>query len=212
MKQLSSPSKTLFAGLSAGVALTALAAVMMGQGASQPVKSDQQYFVTAEGGKAHLWLREGTTLRAVGHGECTECPDNGNDGHKHMEGGGHEHDAKGGDAHDHDDHGHGKPSDLGVASIGGFTVKVTQEGGIAEGQDAAFDISITGGTGKPSVVRAWIGTQDAKGSLKSKAEGEGGGYHLHVEVPEPIPAAAKLWIEIDNASGQKALGSVALKR
>ena len=77
MSQIASPavsrSKSMIAGLVTGVGLTALAAIMMGQGASQPVKSEPQYFVTADGEGAHLWVREGTALRVVGHGECKEC-------------------------------------------------------------------------------------------------------------------------------------------
>lgn len=82
-------SKSMIVGLAAGVGLTALAAVMMGQGASQPVKSEPQYFVTADGEGAHLWVREGTALRVVGHGECKECKAKGHDDHK--EGDGHDH-------------------------------------------------------------------------------------------------------------------------
>lgn len=88
-----SRSKSLVVGLASGVALTAFAAILMGQGASQPVKSEPQYFVTAEGDNAHLWVREGTTLRAVGHGQCTKCPWDQGD-HKdgdHKEGDGHDH-------------------------------------------------------------------------------------------------------------------------
>lgn len=84
-------------GLAAGVGLTAFAGVLMGQGASQPVKSETQYFVTSDGDEAHLWVREGTTIRVVGHGECKECKAKG---HDHKDG---EH--KEGDGHDH-----GKPS------------------------------------------------------------------------------------------------------
>lgn len=75
-------------GLGAGAALTVLAGVLMGQGASQPVRSEPQYFVTADGEGAHLWVREGANLRVVGHGECKECAAEG-------------HDHKGGDGHDH---------------------------------------------------------------------------------------------------------------
>jgi hypothetical protein len=60
MNQSNPRSKSVLVGLAAGVGLTALAAVMMGQGASQPVKSEPQYFVTADGDGAHLWVREGT--------------------------------------------------------------------------------------------------------------------------------------------------------
>ena len=49
MNQSNPRSKSAFFGLAAGVGFTALAAVMMGQGASQPVKSEPQYFVTADG-------------------------------------------------------------------------------------------------------------------------------------------------------------------
>ena len=92
MNQSTPRSKSLLVGLAAGVGLTALAAVMMGQGASQPVKSEPQYFVTADGGDtAHLWVREGTTLRVVAHGECKECKAKGHDDHDHKEGDGHDH-------------------------------------------------------------------------------------------------------------------------
>lgn len=77
--------------LAAGASLAAVAAVLMGQGASQPVKSDPQYFVTPDGDGAHLWVREGTTLRVVAHGECKECKAKGHDGHDHKEGDGHDH-------------------------------------------------------------------------------------------------------------------------
>ncbi len=76
-------------GLATVVALTVVSAVLMGQGASTPVKSDTQYFVTGEADEAHLWVREGTNLRCVGHGACAA--------HKHSEG-------------EHDGHDHGKDS------------------------------------------------------------------------------------------------------
>ncbi|MBL9030256.1 MAG: hypothetical protein JNM80_00935 [Phycisphaerae bacterium] len=77
--------KNVMLGVVAGIGLTALAGILMGQGASQPVKSETQYFVTGEGDEAHLWVREGTNLRCVGHGECKA----------------HQHDHKEGDGHDH---------------------------------------------------------------------------------------------------------------
>lgn len=86
-------SKSVVVGLVTGVGLTALAAILMGQGANQPVKSESQYFVTADGEGAHLWVREGTALRVVAHGECKECAakGQGHDDHGHKEGDGHDH-------------------------------------------------------------------------------------------------------------------------
>jgi hypothetical protein len=70
--------------------MTLVTAVLMGQGASTPVKSDTQYFATGEGDSAHLWVREGTTLRCVGHGACAAHA-HGDDAHDHKEGDGHDH-------------------------------------------------------------------------------------------------------------------------
>ncbi len=100
MNQSNTRSKSVLLGLAAGVGLSALAAVMMGQGASQPVKSESQYFVTSDGDEAHLWVREGVSIRVVGHGACKECAAKGHDhGDKaHKEG---EKEHKEGDGHDH---------------------------------------------------------------------------------------------------------------
>ena len=87
---MKSPNRSsIVLGLVAGAALTVAAAAMMGQGAAQGGPADTQYFVTADGEGAHLWVREGTALRVVGHGECKECKAKGHDDHK------------GGDGHDH---------------------------------------------------------------------------------------------------------------
>ena len=70
----------------ASIGLTALSANLLGQsGTAQPVKSETQYFVTGEGDDAHLWVREGTNLRCIGHGECKA-----HGGHKHDDGHDHE--------------------------------------------------------------------------------------------------------------------------
>lgn len=72
-----------------GLALVATAAILTNQSDSEPVKSAPEYFVTAEGDNAHLWVREGTNLRVVGHGACKDCPLD--EDHEHKEGDGHDH-------------------------------------------------------------------------------------------------------------------------
>lgn len=67
--------KSLIHGLVAGAVLTAVAGVLMGQATAQTSSPYPEYFVTASGVKATLWLREGTTLRAVGHGQDVEEKD-----------------------------------------------------------------------------------------------------------------------------------------
>jgi hypothetical protein len=206
-------------GLIAGAALTAAAATMMGQGAAQRAPADTQYFVTADDGEAHLWLRDGNTLKFVAHGECGECKGKDHDDHDHKEGDGHDH-AKpaaaapaggaGKAGGDHGDHGHGEGGAIGTATIGVWTVSVSGE--VKAGSEAHLDINLSGSTARPAAVRVWIGSQDGKGAMKQKADGGGAEFHAHADVPNPIPAGAQLWIEIDDGKGNKSVGGVAIKK
>lgn len=64
------------------LALVATTATLTLQSASQPAKSAPEYFVTADGDSAHLWVREGTTLRVIGHGSCKDCASDATHEHK----------------------------------------------------------------------------------------------------------------------------------
>jgi hypothetical protein len=108
---------------------------------------------------------------------------------------------------------------LGEQTIGSFTAKATRdEGQIVAGKDAPIDVTITpvaGATTKAVAVRFWIGTQDAKGSVKAKAEIEDpkdpNRWHVHAEIPNPMPTGSKLWVEIEDDKGGTAIGSYDLK-
>lgn len=108
---------------------------------------------------------------------------------------------------------------LGEQTIGTFTAKATRDQGeIIAGKDAPIDVTISPAAGsqlKATAVRFWIGTQDAKGSVKAKAEIEDpkdpNRWHVHAEIPSPIPAASKLWVEIEDDKGGKVVGSFELK-
>ena len=71
----------LIVGLVMGISLAAIGGNLLAQTAAQPVKSETQYFVTGEGDDAHLWVREGTSLRCVGHGRYKAHGDH--EGHDH---------------------------------------------------------------------------------------------------------------------------------
>jgi hypothetical protein len=113
--------------------------------------------------------------------------------------------------------GHGGPViDLGTSTIGPYSVHATRDGGeIKAGGDSPIDVRVTGEGPKVAVVRFWIGTQDAAGSIKAKAEIEDPNdpnrWHTHAEVPEPLPADAALWVEIEDEKGVKSVGSFGLK-
>ena len=136
------------------------------------------------------------------------------------------------DGHDHDHDEGGKHPEsksapghggaviaLGEQTIGPFVAKATRdEGQIVASKDAPIDVTVTptaGAAAKATAVRFWIGTEDAKGSVKAKAEIENADepnrWHVHAEVPNPIPAGAKLWVEIEDDKGEKSLGSFELK-
>ena len=111
-----------------------------------------------------------------------------------------------------DDHSKDEAHELGRFTLGGWTVVAVQEGKVEAGKEAHFDVDLSGSTDKPAAVRVWIGTQDGKGSMKSKADGDGKEFHAHADAPSPLSADAKLWIEIETSKGEKLVGSVAIKR
>lgn len=98
---------------------------------------------------------------------------------------------------------------LGTSKLGAFELRASRDkGDITAGGDAPIDVWIDGGVGKGvTAVRFWIGTEDAKGSVKAKADVEDGKWHTHVEIPSPIPAGTKLWVEIEESGGKKSVTS-----
>jgi hypothetical protein len=118
-------------------------------------------------------------------------------------------------------HGHhgGTVIELGSATIGAFDVKATRdEGQVVAGKDSPIDVTVTpsaGSTVKAAAVRFWIGTEDAKGSVKAKGDienpAEPNRWHTHVEIPSPIPAGSKLWVEIETDQGDRFRGRFDLR-
>ena len=110
---------------------------------------------------------------------------------------------------------HGAVIELGNATIGPFSVRASRDQGeIKPGGDAPIDVWVNGGTEKVSAVRFWIGTQDAQGSVKARADiedpNEPNHWHTHAEVPNPLPPGSKLWVEIETEGGKKTTGSFEL--
>lgn len=130
------------------------------------------------------------------------------------------------DEHDHaegDDHakegekpagGHGGAViELGTTTLNGMNLRASRDAGeLKAGGDAPIDLWIDGGLGSAAVVRFWIGTEDAKGAMKAKAEIEDGKWHSHTEVPDPLPQGSKLWVEIEGKDGKKTVASFELQK
>ncbi len=116
--------------------------------------------------------------------------------------------------------GHGGPViQLGASTIGAFDVKATRdEGPIVAGKEAPIDVTVTpasGSTARVEAVRFWIGTEDARGSVKAKADienpAEPNRWHTHAEIPNPLPEGARLWVEIETEGGERTVGSFELQ-
>jgi hypothetical protein len=114
---------------------------------------------------------------------------------------------------------HGKPIELGTATAGAFSLRAARdEGAVTPGGDAPIDVWVTPEsdvTAKVVGVRFWIGTQDAQGSIKAKAEiefpAEPNHWHTHAEIPDPMPSGSKLWVEIEDDKGARSIASFELK-
>ena len=96
----------------------------------------------------------------------------------------------------------GPRHELGTQTIGGHSVKAARFGDLKPGAEAIVELKVTGGTGKPKAVRAWIGTEGGEGSAKTRGEAEGDDYDLHIELPQTLPAGSKLWVEIETDAGK----------
>ncbi len=109
--------------------------------------------------------------------------------------------------------------ELGAITKDGFAFKATRdEGQIVAGKDAPIDVTITPGAGETRRVlgvRFWIGLQDAKGSVKAKAEVEdpkdSNRWHTHAEIPKPLPAGSMLWVEVETDKSEKIVVSFELR-
>lgn len=113
---------------------------------------------------------------------------------------------------------HGAVIALGEAKAGPYKLATSRdEGALKAGGDAPVDVVVTADAGAPAVavVRAWIGTADGKGALKTKLPIEDPAkpnhYHAHVEVPSPFAAEHGLHVEIE-VEGAKHVASFDLKR
>ena len=129
--------------------------------------------------------------------------------HDHDHDHGYDHDHGHDDDHDHvadDEHGHGESVSLGQVAIGAWTVEAARSGEVAAASEIVVDLGITGGT-PVDVVRMWVGTEDARGSIKVRADGGGDAWHGHVAIPADLPPGSAIWIEIESGDDRTA-GSI----
>lgn len=141
-----------------------------------------------------------------GNGSETHSEDDGHDheGEAHSEDDGHNHGAD--DEHDEHD---GEVHDLGTATAAGSTLSVTVTGDAEPGSELHVELEPSGGA-DPAGLRLWVGLESAVGSLKAKANSHGEHFDAHVEVPASLAEGAKLWLQVEAASGETETTSLKL--
>jgi len=129
--------------------------------------------------------------------------------HGHGEHGDHAH-HKGSET-GHDDHAHaGQAHELASVAIGEASYALTLFGAVEAGGELSVNAQRSGGNA-PSAVRAWVGVADGRGSMKARLDAETERrFHGHLAVPAELDEDAALWIEVQDADGQRSSASVAL--
>ncbi len=110
-------------------------------------------------------------------------------------------------------HGHeGARQELGTTESAGLKLTATQVGKLEPGKEGIFEVGIPKDAKAPKAVRLWIGNASGEGSAKAKAENDGEDFEAHVEIPATLAPDAKLWVEIQPETGNRAKASFDLKK
>lgn len=146
------------------------------------------------------------TLALTGCGNNTTPPANNNSGNQHTEGDGHDHGEEGHAEEGHDEHGEERA--LGTLAFGDTVLAIALAGAVEAGHEAHVEVEVQSGPA-PAAVRLWIGIESAEGSTKSLAEAHDGHFHGHVDAPATLAPEARLWVEVENAAGERSAQSIA---
>ncbi|NUM36532.1 MAG: hypothetical protein HUU50_18480 [Candidatus Brocadiae bacterium] len=114
-------------------------------------------------------------------------------------------------AHNHEHQHGGTAQKLGTLVMEGVNIAITQSGDIKS--EICLGLQLENVKTAPKAIRAWIGLEDAKGSLKGLASRvceEDYDYDVHIEAPKVLPEGSKIWIEIEKNEGMIWKGSVDL--
>ena len=99
---------------------------------------------------------------------------------------------------------------LGSVEIAGATLEISVSGDIAPNSELHVDVIQTAGP-TLDAIRLWVGEKSGVGSLKSKADAHGRHFHGHVEAPLTLSMDSALWIEAQDADGERSSSSVSLR-
>jgi hypothetical protein len=100
---------------------------------------------------------------------------------------------------------------LGTVELAGATLEISVSGDIAPNSELHVDVIQTAGP-TLDAIRLWVGEKSGVGSLKSKADAHDRHFHGHVEAPLTLSMDSALWIEAQDAAGERSLSSVSLRK
>jgi hypothetical protein len=100
-------------------------------------------------------------------------------------------------------HGKDEKKKLGRKTIGDYTVSVIVVGDPHDDKTVEFDVKLVDSKAEPKAVRAWVGTEDGKGSEKAELTKKTSTYVGTATLPAPLPAGSAVWIEIETDAGVK---------
>ena len=127
--------------------------------------------------------------------------DHDHDGDHHHDGDDHDH---GDDGHDHaDDHHHdGEHVLTHTIEVGGVVLSMEIEGEPAPNAEIHVEMHHANGL-MPEAVRLWYGPKSGEGAMKTKADAHDDHWHAHVECPGTITDQDSLWVEVEDADGNR---------
>jgi len=93
---------------------------------------------------------------------------------------------------------HGSATVTETLTVDGKKIVVHQFEKVEAGKDVPVSCEFSSAEERTLTVRAWIGTEDGKGSRKERLAREGDkDLHGHVQIPDPIPDGSKLWLSFE---------------
>ncbi len=91
---------------------------------------------------------------------------------------------------------------MGSVTIGGTTLAISGTGAWRANGKLFLNIDKTNGP-LPESLRLWVGQRSGEGSMKVRADAHDDHFHAEVEIPGTVTSTTMLWVEAEDADGQR---------
>ena len=104
--------------------------------------------------------------------------------------------------------------ELGTIDINGTILVVTMTGSVAPDEGLSLELTHTDGP-KPTVMKAWVGTESGDGSKKDTGHSHGEElpiiWHTYAECPTAMTDDMQLWVEITHEDGTQGAAELTIQ-